>query len=41
MSLPAAIFRNDATARQLVFDQPRQIIVANDAEVKELQEVMK
>jgi para-aminobenzoate synthetase component 1 len=32
MSLPAAIFRNDATARQLVFERPREIIVANGAE---------
>jgi para-aminobenzoate synthetase component 1 len=32
MSLPAAIFRNDATARQLVFERPREIIVAQDAE---------
>jgi para-aminobenzoate synthetase component 1 len=32
MSLPAAIFRNDATARQLVFDRPREIIVAQDAD---------
>ncbi|PBB20051.1 aminodeoxychorismate synthase component I [Mesorhizobium sp. WSM4313] len=32
MSLPAAIFRNDATARQLVFDRPDEIIVAHEAE---------
>ncbi|MGX8012174.1 aminodeoxychorismate synthase component I [Mesorhizobium sp. ORM8.1] len=32
MSLPAAIFRNDDTARQLVFDRPREVIVARDAE---------
>ncbi|MBZ9732790.1 aminodeoxychorismate synthase component I [Mesorhizobium sp. CA18] len=32
MSLPAAIFRNDATARQLVFDRPDEIIVAHGAE---------
>ncbi|TPL53914.1 aminodeoxychorismate synthase component I [Mesorhizobium sp. B2-4-6] len=32
MSLPAALFRNDATARQLVFDRPREIIVAQAAE---------
>lgn len=32
MSLPAAIFRNDTTARQLVFERPREIIVANGAE---------
>ena len=32
MSLPSAIFRNDATARQLVFDRPREIIVAHDAD---------
>ena len=32
MSLPAAIFRNDASARQLVFDRPREIIVAHAAE---------
>ncbi|WP_027165172.1 aminodeoxychorismate synthase component I [Mesorhizobium sp. WSM3224] len=31
MSLPAAIFRNDATARQLVFDSPDEVIVAHDA----------
>jgi len=32
MSLPAAIFRNDATARQLVFDQPHEVIVAHGAD---------
>ncbi|TPO08886.1 chorismate-binding protein, partial [Mesorhizobium sp. B1-1-5] len=32
MSLPAAIFRNDAIARQLVFDRPDKIIVAHKAE---------
>ena len=32
MSLPAAIFRNDETARQLVFDQPREIILARNAD---------
>ncbi|MEZ2329457.1 aminodeoxychorismate synthase component I [Mesorhizobium sp. RCC_202] len=32
MSLPAAIFRNDETARQLVFDQPREVIVARNAD---------
>src|SRR5882757_11460909 len=32
MSLPAAIFRNDETARQLVFDQPREVIVARSAD---------
>jgi para-aminobenzoate synthetase component 1 len=32
MSQPAAIFRNDETARQLVFDRPREIIVARNAE---------
>lgn len=32
MSLPSAIFRNDETARQLVFDRPREIIVARNAD---------
>ncbi|WP_413466510.1 aminodeoxychorismate synthase component I [Mesorhizobium sp. B4-1-4] len=31
MSLPAAIFRNDDSARQLVFDRPADIIVAHGA----------
>ncbi|TRC81866.1 aminodeoxychorismate synthase component I [Mesorhizobium sp. WSM4307] len=31
MSLPAAIFRNDESARQLVFDRPADIIVAHEA----------
>ncbi|RUX86357.1 MULTISPECIES: aminodeoxychorismate synthase component I [unclassified Mesorhizobium] len=31
MSLPAAIFRNDESARQLVFDQPADVIVAHEA----------
>nr|WP_137933545.1 aminodeoxychorismate synthase component I [Mesorhizobium comanense] len=31
MSLPAAIFRNDESARQLVFDRPAKIIVAHEA----------
>ncbi|WP_425487734.1 aminodeoxychorismate synthase component I [Mesorhizobium erdmanii] len=31
MSLPAAIFRNDESARQLVFDRPADIIVAHAA----------
>jgi para-aminobenzoate synthetase component 1 len=31
MSLPSAIFRNDETARQLVFDHPAEIIVAREA----------
>ncbi|QND62741.1 aminodeoxychorismate synthase component I [Mesorhizobium loti] len=31
MSLPAAIFRNDESARQLVFNQPAEIIVAHEA----------
>ncbi|RUZ52519.1 aminodeoxychorismate synthase component I, partial [Mesorhizobium sp. M7A.F.Ca.CA.004.05.2.1] len=31
MSLPAAIFRNDKSARQLVFDRPADIIVAHEA----------
>jgi para-aminobenzoate synthetase component 1 len=31
MSLPAAIFRNDESARQLVFDRPAEIIVAHEA----------
>ncbi|TIS57239.1 aminodeoxychorismate synthase component I [Mesorhizobium sp.] len=32
MSLPSAIFRNDESARQLVFDNPAEIIVAHEAE---------
>ena len=32
MSLPAAIFRNDESARQLVFDRPADIIVAHEAQ---------
>ncbi|WP_296738305.1 aminodeoxychorismate synthase component I [Mesorhizobium sp.] len=32
MSLPSAIFRNDETARQLVFDRPDEIIVARSAD---------
>jgi para-aminobenzoate synthetase component 1 len=32
MSLPSAIFRNDETGRQLVFDRPREIIVARSAD---------
>jgi len=32
MSLPSAIFRNDESGRQLVFDRPAEIIVANTAE---------
>ncbi|SFO13658.1 para-aminobenzoate synthetase component 1 [Mesorhizobium sp. NFR06] len=32
MSLPAAIFRNDATARQLVFDRPHEVFVAHEAD---------
>jgi para-aminobenzoate synthetase component 1 len=32
MSLPSAIFRNDESGRQLVFDRPADIIVANRAE---------
>ncbi|AZO11645.1 MULTISPECIES: aminodeoxychorismate synthase component I [unclassified Mesorhizobium] len=32
MSLPSAIFRNDETARQLVFDRPHEIIVARSAD---------
>ncbi|BCM21519.1 aminodeoxychorismate synthase component I [Mesorhizobium sp. J8] len=32
MSLPAAIFRNDERARQLVFDRPHEIILARTAE---------
>ncbi|WP_411908568.1 aminodeoxychorismate synthase component I [Mesorhizobium sp. ES1-4] len=31
MSLPAAIFRNDESARQLVFERPADVIVAHDA----------
>lgn len=31
MSLPAAIFRNDKSARQLVFDRPADVIVAHEA----------
>ncbi|WP_407067885.1 aminodeoxychorismate synthase component I [Mesorhizobium sp. M8A.F.Ca.ET.213.01.1.1] len=31
MSLPAAIFRNDESARQLVFERPADIIVAHQA----------
>nr|WP_027060021.1 aminodeoxychorismate synthase component I [Mesorhizobium loti] len=31
MSLPAAIFRNDESARQLVFERPADIIVAHEA----------
>ncbi|BCG93019.1 aminodeoxychorismate synthase component I [Mesorhizobium sp. 131-2-1] len=31
MSLPSAIFRNDESGRQLVFDRPAEIIVALDA----------
>lgn len=31
MPLPSAIFRNDESGRQLVFDRPADIIVANDA----------
>jgi len=31
MPLPSAIFRNDETGRQLVFDRPREIIVAESA----------
>jgi para-aminobenzoate synthetase component I len=31
MSLPAAIFRNDESARQLVFDRPADIIIAHEA----------
>ncbi|WP_192177836.1 aminodeoxychorismate synthase component I [Mesorhizobium amorphae] len=31
MSLPSAIFRNDASARQLVFDHPAEIITAHEA----------
>lgn len=31
MSLPAAIFRNDESARELVFDRPAEIIVAREA----------
>ncbi|RWC33213.1 aminodeoxychorismate synthase component I [Mesorhizobium sp.] len=30
MSLPAAIFRNDESARQLVFDRPADVIVAHE-----------
>ncbi|RVD31959.1 aminodeoxychorismate synthase component I, partial [Mesorhizobium sp. M4B.F.Ca.ET.019.03.1.1] len=32
MSLPSAIFRNDESGRQLVFDRPAEIIVAHDAD---------
>ncbi|RVC70640.1 aminodeoxychorismate synthase component I, partial [Mesorhizobium sp. M00.F.Ca.ET.038.03.1.1] len=32
MPLPAAIFRNDESARQLVFDRPHEIILARTAE---------
>jgi para-aminobenzoate synthetase component 1 len=32
MSLPSAIFRNDESARQLVFDRPADIIVAHEAQ---------
>ncbi|MBZ9677540.1 aminodeoxychorismate synthase component I [Mesorhizobium sp. ES1-1] len=32
MSLPAAIFRNDESARQLVFDRPADVILAHEAE---------
>ncbi|CCV16072.1 aminodeoxychorismate synthase component I [Mesorhizobium sp. STM 4661] len=32
MSLPSAIFRNDKSARQLVFDDPADIIVAHEAQ---------
>ena len=32
MSLPSAIFRNDESGRQLVFDRPAEIIVAYDAQ---------
>ncbi|WP_435053897.1 aminodeoxychorismate synthase component I [Mesorhizobium australicum] len=31
MSLPAAIFRNDESARQLVFERPADVIVAHEA----------
>lgn len=31
MSLPAAIFRNDESARQLVFDRPADVILAREA----------
>lgn len=31
MSLPAAIFRNDESARQLVFDRPADVILAHEA----------
>ncbi|MGX7874820.1 aminodeoxychorismate synthase component I [Mesorhizobium sp. ORM6] len=31
MSMPAAIFRNDESARQLVFDRPADIIMAREA----------
>ncbi|TPJ44221.1 aminodeoxychorismate synthase component I [Mesorhizobium sp. B2-5-13] len=31
MSLPAAIFRNDESARQLVFERPANVIVAHEA----------
>src|SRR5437899_12631930 len=31
MSLPSAIFRNDETGRQLVFDRPLEIIAARTA----------
>ncbi|TIV92452.1 MAG: aminodeoxychorismate synthase component I, partial [Mesorhizobium sp.] len=32
MPLPAAIFRNDESARQLVFDRPHEVILARTAE---------
>ncbi|PDQ22309.1 aminodeoxychorismate synthase, component I [Mesorhizobium sanjuanii] len=32
MSLPSAIFRNDKSARQLVFDDPADILVAHEAQ---------
>ena len=32
MSLPSAIFRNDETARQLVFDRPDELIVARSTD---------
>lgn len=32
MSLPSAIFRNDESGRQLVFDRPAEIIVAHNAD---------
>lgn len=31
MPLPSAIFRNDESGRQLVFDRPAEIIVAYEA----------